>query len=184
MRLSTFRNDDFYRGASRLREFAWLIVSCVLVDGPIPGSRWRAALLRAFGAQIGAGVVFKPRVRVKFPWRLEIGDNCWIGEDVWIDNLARVQIGCDVCISQGAYLGTGNHDWTSPSFDLITTGITIAPQCWVGARATVAPGTEMQEGAILGLGAVGSGRLESWTIYGAGAPALIGPRRQQTGTVT
>lgn len=185
MRLSTFRNDDFDRGASRLKELAWLIVSGFLVDGPIPGSGWRAALLRAFGAEIGVGVVFKPWVRVKFPWRLEIGDDSWIGEGVWIDNLAPVRIGHDVCISQAAYLCTGNHDWSSPSFDLVTAGITIAPQCWVGARATVAPGTKMQEGAVLGLGAVGRGRLEPWTIYAAGSPAEIRPRqRKQTGADT
>jgi putative colanic acid biosynthesis acetyltransferase WcaF len=182
MRLSTFQNGDFNRGASRLKEFAWLIVSSILVDGPIPGSYWRAAILRVFGAEIGGGVVVKPRVRVKFPWRLEIGANSWIGEGVWIDNLALVRIGHDVCISQAAYLGTGNHDWSSPSFDLVTAGITIAPHCWVSARTTLAPGTEMQEGAILGLGAVGRGRLEPWKIYTAGAPAEIGQRRQnQTG---
>lgn len=185
MRLSTFRNDDFYRGASQLKELAWLIISGVLVDGPIPGSGWRAAILRAFGAKIGTGVVFKPRVRVKFPWRLEIGPDSWIGEGVWIDNLAPVRIGHDVCISQGAYLGTGNHDWTSPNFDLLTSAITIAPQCWVCARATVAPGTDMQEGAILGLGAVGRGRLEPWAVYATGSPVQIGTRRQKpTGTGT
>lgn len=179
MRLSTFRNDDFDRGASRLKELAWLIVSGVLIDGPLPGSGWRAALLRAFGAEIGAGVVIKPRVRVKFPWRLEIGADSWIGEGVWIDNLAPVRISHDVCISQGAYLCTGNHDWSSPSFDLLTSGITIAAQCWVGARAKVAPGTEMQEGAILGLGAIGRGRLEPWKIYATGVPAEIGLRQQK-----
>jgi putative colanic acid biosynthesis acetyltransferase WcaF len=179
MRLSTFHSEDFDRGASRFKELAWLIISGVLVDGPIPGSGWRASLLRIFGAEIGAGVVFKPHLRVKFPWRLEIGDHSWIGEQVWIDNLAPVRIGHDVCISQAAYLCTGNHDWSSTSFDLVTAGITIAPQCWVGARATVAPGTMMQQGAVLGLGAVGRGFLEPWTIYAARPPIKIGPREQK-----
>ena len=179
MDLSTFCNDDFDRGASRAKELAWLVLSALLVAGPIPGSGWRATILRAFGARIGAGVVFKPRVRIKFPWRLEIGANSWIGEGAWIDNLAEVRIGHDVCISQDAYLGTGNHDWTSPSFDLVTARITIKDQCWVGARATVAPGTHMESGAVFGLGAVGRGNLQGWTIYAAGKPTEVGPRRQK-----
>jgi len=179
MDLSTFRNNDFDRGASRVKELVWLIASELFVSGPIPGSRWRAFLLRAFGAKIADGVVFKPRVRVKFPWRLEIGANSWIGEGVWIDNLAPVCIGCDVCISQDVYLCTGNHDWTSISFDLVTAGITIEDHCWVGARATLAPGTHMQTGAILGLASLGRGHMQDWTIYALGNATEIGPRRQR-----
>lgn len=179
MDLSRFNNDDFDRGASRVKELAWLIISALFVAGPIPGSRWRAAILRVFGARIDAGVVLKSRVLVKFPWRLAIGANSWIGEGVWIDNLAEVRIGRDVCISQDAYLCTGNHDWNSPAFNLVTTGITIEDQCWVGARATVAPGTYMAAGAVLGLGAVGHGTLLGWTIYAAGNPDVIGQRRHK-----
>lgn len=178
MDLNTFRNEHFDRGASRAKELAWLIISATLVSGAIPGSGWRASLLRAFGARIAAGIVFKPRLRVKFPWRLEVGANSWIGEGVWIDNLAPVRIGHDVCISQDAYLCTGNHDWTSSSFDLITAGIMIEDHCWVGARATVAPGTHMHQGAILGLASLGRGQMRGWTIYAAGKATEIGPRRQ------
>lgn len=179
MDLGTFRNDGFDRGASRAKEIAWMIISALFVSGWMPGSGWRANILRAFGAKIGRGVVLKPRVRVKFPWRLEVGSNSWIGEGVWIDNLAMVRIGHDVCISQGAYLCTGNHDWTSPRFDLVVGAITIEPNCWVGAKATVAPGTLLEEGAVLGLGAVGRGVLHSWTIYGSGLTAKVGQRQEK-----
>ena len=178
MNLSTYRNGDFDRGASRAKEIAWLIVSELLVSGPIPGSGWRASVLRAFGSKIAGGVVLKPRVRIKFPWRLEIGATSWIGEGVWIDNLAPVRIGHDVCISQDAYLCTGSHDWTSSSFDLVTAGITIEDHCWVCARATVAAGTHMHKGAVLGSASLGSGQMQAWTIYAAGKATVIGPRRQ------
>jgi putative colanic acid biosynthesis acetyltransferase WcaF len=181
MDLKTFNNTNFDRGASRATEIAWLIVSALAVAGPLPGSGWRSALLRAFGAEVGAGVVLKPGVRIKFPWRLVIGENSWIGENVWIDNLAEVCIGRDACISQGAYLGTGNHDWTSPAFDLITAPVMIGNQCWVGAQATVAPGTQMEDGAILGMGAVGKGQLVGWTIHAAAGTSEIGIRREQGG---
>lgn len=180
MELKSFDNSGFDRGASRAKEVAWVIVSSLTVAGPLPGSGWRATLLRAFGAEIGSGVVLKPGVRVKFPWRLMIGENSWIGEHAWIDNLAEVRIGRDTCISQSAYLGTGNHDWTSPAFDLVTVPIIVGDQCWVGARATLAPGTRMEDGAVLGMGAVGKGQLAGWTIHTAAETLEIGPRREQS----
>ena len=70
--------------------------------------------------KVGRSVIIKPRVRIKYPWFLQIGDNSWIGEDVWIDNLDSVIIKENVCISQGAMLMSGSHNYKSEKFDLIT----------------------------------------------------------------
>lgn len=166
MRLDLFANPDFERGASRLTEAAWLVLSGLVVSSWLPGSSWRRMLLRAFGAEIGSGVIIKPGVRVKFPWRLTLGDHVWIGESVWIDNLAQVTIGAHCCISQGAYLCTGSHDWRDPRFALITHPIVLEGECWVGARACLAPGAVMEQGAVLTMGAVGRGRLSAWNVHG------------------
>ena len=87
---------------SRLR--LWHFVGSPLVNWSnlLPVSGFKCSLLRLFGARIGKGVYAKPGLRVKFPWYLSIGDDCWLGEDAWIDNLAPVTIGSSVCISQGA----------------------------------------------------------------------------------
>ena len=170
MKLDQFDPSGFDRGAPRWREAVWLLVSEMLFSTFLPGSAWRVALLRLFGAQIGRGVLIKPHVHIKFPWRLRIGQHCWIGERVWIDNLADVNIGDHVCISQGAYLCTGSHDWTSESFDLIVKPIKLDRNCWVGAKSVVAPGCQVSEGAVLTIGSVASGYLESWTVY-SGSPA-------------
>lgn len=165
MRLAEFDNTGFDRGASRLKEALWIAVSALAVASWIPGSGWRVSFLRAFGATIGEGAVIKPGVRVKFPWRLELGRNVWIGESVWIDNIAPVTIGDDCCISQGAYLCTGNHDWSNPRFALRTGPIILEGECWVGARAILVAGTVMERGAVLTLGAVGRGRLAGWRVH-------------------
>tara|TARA_R100001132_G_C3252747_1_gene79368 strand:- start:82 stop:624 length:543 start_codon:yes stop_codon:yes gene_type:complete len=170
MQLDSFSSREFDRGASRSYEAAWLVLSGLLVASWLPGSGWRVLLLRAFGAQIGTGVVLKPGVRVKFPWRLAVGDHVWIGEDVWIDNLAKVTIGDHTCVSQGAYLCTGSHDWNRKSFDLITSPIVIGNHAWLGAEATLAPGAVMGEGTVLAMSAFGQGRMSDWTVY-AGNPA-------------
>jgi len=180
VRLDLFANPEFDRGASRLTEFVWLVVSGLLVDSWLPGSGWRCALLRCFGARIGIGVVIKPRVRVKFPWRLDVGDHTWIGEGVWIDNLALVRLGSHVCVSQGAYLCTGSHDWSAPGFDLITRPIVAADGAWIGARATIGPGVTVGDGAVLTLSSIATRDLEPWGVYAGSPLKRTGRRRIRT----
>lgn len=180
--LATFDARAFDRGRPAIIEAIWILVQALLVSSWLPGSWHRSVLLRLFGAKIGRGVRIKPGVRVKFPWRLSIGNDCWIGENVWIDNLADVTMGSNCCISQGAYLCTGNHDWSKGSFDLKVGPIVIADAAWIAARATVAPGVSIDEGAVLGIGSVALKSLEGWKIY-SGNPAtavkdrnlLLGP---------
>ena len=136
----------------------------------IPWSGLRLVLLRTFGAKVGQGVVIKPGVRVKYPWLLEIGDYCWIGEDAWIDNLERVAIESNVCLSQGVYICTGNHDWSDVSFKLIASPVTICEGAWIGAMAVVCPGVEVAQGAVASAGSVITTRMEAYGIY-AGNPA-------------
>lgn len=142
----------------------------------LPGSGWRVWLLRLFGAVVGTGVIIKPHVRVKFPWKLRIGDHSWIGESVWIDNLAEVSIGSNCCISQGAYLCTGSHRWDKESFDLEAKPITIEDECWVGAMARVAPGVVMGQGAVLTMCSVVVSNLDEWQVF-SGSPALASKKR-------
>lgn len=171
MRLDAYRSDTFNRGASRVREAAWIILAGLLFTTWLPGSTWRIWILRAFGAQIGEGVIIKPKVQIKFPWKLTIGDHCWIGEKAWIDNLAEVVIGNHVCISQGAYLCTGSHDWKATGFDLITKPIRIGDHAWVAAWARVSPGVTVSEGAVLAFASAATSTLSAWTVY-RGVPAV------------
>lgn len=177
MRLDRFTAGGFDRGRSGLIEALWVVAQALLVRCFIPGSAHRRLLLRAFGARIGRGVVIKPGVRVKFPWRLTIGDHTWIGEGVWIDNLAPVQIGRHCCISQDAYLCTGSHDWSVPSFDLVVKPIEIRDGAWIAARATVGPGVIVHDGAVLALGSVATSDLDAGGIY-RGVPALFSKWRR------
>ncbi|MBL4884966.1 MAG: hypothetical protein JKY95_10585, partial [Planctomycetaceae bacterium] len=75
-------------------------------------------------------------------------------ERVWIDNLAEVQIGANVCVSQGVYLCTGSHDHRKPTFDLITRPITLEDGSWICAKSILLPGVTIHTGAIVGAGCV------------------------------
>jgi putative colanic acid biosynthesis acetyltransferase WcaF len=169
--LAQFDNSWYYPGRPKWVQALWFLAGLPLIRCQlIPSSAFRRGLLRVFGATIGSSVVIKPGVRVKYPWRLKVGDHSWIGEDVWLDNLGDIEIGSDVCISQGAYLCTGNHDWSAPAFDLRVGGIRIENQAWIGAKAILCPGVRMGQGAVATAGSVVTRMIGPLEIH-AGNPA-------------
>jgi putative colanic acid biosynthesis acetyltransferase WcaF len=180
VRLDRFDARQFDRGRSRIIEALWLTCDGLFVSSGLPGSLLRILILRVFGARIASGVVIKPRVRVKFPWRLSIGAHSWIGEGVWIDNLAPVSIGAQCCISQGAYLCTGSHNWSKVTFDLVTKPILIEDGAWICAKATIGPGVRVGEGAVLALGSVATRDLDPWTCHSSQHTEVMKRRRKLT----
>jgi putative colanic acid biosynthesis acetyltransferase WcaF len=170
MNLKNYNQFNFNRGASIFKELLWLFFSHFIISSCLPGSKWRVILLKLFGAKIGIHVVIKPGVKIKFPWRLTIGDFSWIGENCWIDNLVDVTIGDNVCISQGVFICTGSHDWTKSSFDLIVKPVTIESFSWLGAMSKVSLGVNVGEGSILSFGSVATKSMKPWVIY-SGNPA-------------
>ena len=169
--LSRFDSSTFDKGASFSKQAFWYFVNALLVRAswnPFMGIK--IILLKAFGAKIGKGLVIKNNVTVKFPWKLVIGDHVWLGENVWIDNLDCVTIGNHVCISQGALLLTGNHDYKISSMPYRNAPIVLEDGCWIGAKCTVCAGVTVCENAILTVGSVASKKMEASGIY-QGVPA-------------
>ena len=168
--LTSFSNKDYQPG-SVVKRLIWYLVNRIFIHTSIPfPSTFKSSILRLLGAKIGEGLVLKPKVNIKYPWFLEIGDYVWIGEDVWIDNLEEIIIGSNVCISQGAMLLTGNHNYKKSSFDLITGEISLEDGVWIGAKAVVCPGVTCKSHSILTVGSVATLDLEPYTIY-QGNPA-------------
>lgn len=175
--LSVPDNSLFDKGRNGAWRAMWFFLGAPLLKSYLlPFSALKVALLRLFGAGIGRGVYWKPGTRVKFPWYLTVGDHCWIGEDVWIDNLTHVRIGSHVCVSQGAYLCTGNHDWSASNMKLFTGPITLRDGSWVGARSTVCPGVTLEYGAVLAMGGVATKPIAPMEIW-AGNPAQFYKKR-------
>ena len=172
VRLDTFSAVDFDKGAGFPKRALWFLVNALVVNASWnPFMSVKIWLLKAFGAKIGRGVVVKNRVCVKFPWKLEVGDHVWLGENVWIDNLDHVVIGNHVCISQGALLLTGNHDYASPSFDYRNAPVRVDDGAWIGAKSVVCPGVVVGTHAVLIVCGVATKDLRPWGVYG-GVPAV------------
>ncbi|MBT2675209.1 putative colanic acid biosynthesis acetyltransferase [Streptomyces sp. ISL-14] len=152
--LRGFTGAGYDKGRPLLVQAAWFaVLNLVFVKWWFP-DRWRPALLRAFGARIGQRVLIRQRVRVHWPWRLEIGDDVWIGEGAWLLNLERITIGSNVCVSQDALLCTGSHQHHVPTFEFDNGPIHVEPGAWVAARAVVLRGVTVGRGAVVGAAAV------------------------------
>ncbi len=170
-RLRSF-NNNWYKPGGKIRVFLWFITNRLFINTyfPIPVSIKRMVLI-LFGAKIGRRVLLKPKINIKYPWFLEVQNDVWIGENVWIDNLAPVHIGSNVCISQGAMLLCGNHNYKKSTFDLMLGEIVLEDGVWIGAQAIVCPGVTCKSHSILTVGSVATKDLEAYSIY-QGNPAV------------
>lgn len=171
--LSTYTPGDYRPGRGRLAQVVWYFLSVALFEsGWFPFSRVKLAILRAFGARIGRNVTLKPNVRIKYPWRLVVGDHVWIGQECWIDNLVEVRIGSHVCVSQRVYLCTGGHDHRARGFDLKCGEIVIEEGAWVAASALVLGGVTVGANALVAAGSAVTRDVPPAKIAG-GCPAKV-----------
>lgn len=169
--LSSYNNSEFIPG-SAIKRVVWYFLNIILFKSSLPWpSSIKCFLLNLFGATVGKNVTIKPNVNIKYPWFLEIGDHVWIGENAWIDNLSQVKIGSNVCISQGALLLSGNHNYKKVTFDLILKPIVIEKGAWIGANSTVVQGVKIGSHAVLGVGSVANRDLDAYSIN-QGNPAV------------
>ncbi len=169
--LSRFQNEE-YKPGSVLKRTAWYLANRLFLNTSIMyPTGLKVFILRFFGAKIGTGIVLKPNISIKYPWFLEVGNHVWIGERVWIDNLSQVSIGDHSCLSQGALLLTGNHDYKKASFDLTTRSIHLEEGVWIGAKSIVGPGVRCGSHSILTVDSFTSKDLDAYGIY-QGNPAV------------
>jgi putative colanic acid biosynthesis acetyltransferase WcaF len=177
-------SDPYLRPAfsarNRIQRLLWNVCWLLLYrPSPRPMHAWRSAVLRLFGAKMGPNCHFYPAVKVHSPWNLTCEDLVAVGDGVEIYNPAPLRIGSHAILSQGAYICGATHDFDDPAFPLLTYSMQIDAYSWVCARASVGPGVNVGEGAVLGLGSVATKNLEPWTVY-AGVPAVKVKERRRT----
>lgn len=176
--LNLYNNEWFRPGKSAFIRLLWYYINCLFFQSAwLPLNGLKVGLLRLFGARVGKSVIIKPSVNIKYPWRLHLGDYVWIGEKAWIDNLANVHIGSHVCISQGAMLLTGSHNYKQPAFDLKVGNIVLEDGVWIGAQAVVCPGITCHSHSVLAVSSVATSDMKAYTIY-QGNPAIAKRKRE------
>ncbi len=165
-------DNGWYKPAGKLKILSWFLMNTLFINNylPIPVII-KVKVLRLFGATIGTNVMIKPKVNIKYPWFLTVGSHVWIGECVWIDNYTEVILEDNVCLSQGAMLLTGNHNYKKPTFDLMIGKIHLKKGVWIGAKATVCPNVVGESHAVLTVASVATKSLEAYGVY-QGNPAI------------
>lgn len=164
------------RGASftvgnRIFRVVWSIAWLLLARfTPPPLHRWRAAVLRMFGARVGRGARIHASVRIWHPGNLTLGNDVLIGPGAILYNQGAIAIGARSIVSQRAHLCASTHDVRDPAFQLVLRPIAIGEQCWIAAEAFVGPGITMHDRAVLGARAALFEDAEADTIY-RGNPA-------------
>jgi putative colanic acid biosynthesis acetyltransferase WcaF len=172
VRLDLFDSTmNFKRGASTPKFIFWYLLKSIFFLSAIPyPSKFKAFILRCFGAKVGVGLVLKPRVNIHFPWKLAIGDHVWIGEEALLLNFENLIIGSHVCISQRVFLCGGNHDFKIVTMPYRNGSITLENGCWVGANCFIGPNVTIGNESVISAGSVVTKSLAENGIY-CGNPA-------------
>ncbi len=175
--------DPYQRPAfsfgDRLRRLIWNICWVLFYrTSPRSFHSWRSLLLRLFGARMGSNCHFYPRSKVWAPWNLVCADQVTAADGAEIYNPAPLTMESHSILSQDAYVCGATHDYDDPAFPLIAYAMSLGAYSWVCARASVAPGVNLADGAVLGLGSVATRSLDAWTVY-AGVPAVKVKERQR-----
>lgn len=172
-RLNTFKVPKGFRGKSAVyTQLWWFTQSILFKTSPQVMYRWRVFLLRIFGASIGKGCIIRPSVTVTYPWNVEIGDYTWIGDDVVLYSLGKINIGKNVVVSQRSYLCGGGHDYTEPSFPIFKKNIKLEDECWLATDVFVGPGVEIGFGAVVGARSTVLKSIPGGNVY-AGNPLRV-----------
>jgi putative colanic acid biosynthesis acetyltransferase WcaF len=149
--LSRFSMPADFRGKPGWYVQLWWVVQALLFH-PSPQIMygWRRFLLRAFGAQIGKGVIIRPSAQITYPWKLALGDYAWIGDEVVLYTLGNITIGKNAVVSQRSYICTGSHDFKKEAFDIFSKPIIIDDECWLATDVFVGPGVKISKGIVIG----------------------------------
>lgn len=131
----------------------WYLFKIIFISTPFPWPSFlKTIILRSFGASIGERVLIKPNVNIHYPWNLRIKNDVWIGEYVFLLNFEMIDIGSNVCISQRAFLCTGNHNFRDISFSYKNGPIKILDGAWIGASVFISPDVSVGTDSVVSAG--------------------------------
>ena len=176
VRLDLFK-PDADRGRSRAVEVLWVVTRCAFFTTQLPWpNALKRSLLRLFGAKIGAGVIVRPGVNVHFPWRLVVGNHCWIGDGTVLLNIAPITFEDHVALAHQVYVAAGGHDIRSATMAPKHAPVVVKSGTWIASRAFVGPGVTIHERCVVGAGSVVVKDIGPDVVVGGSPARVIGQR--------
>jgi acetyltransferase-like isoleucine patch superfamily enzyme len=107
-----------------------------------------------------------------------IGERTVINRRCYLDGRGGLTIDADVGIGPECYLISLTHDPHDPDFAGLSRPVTIGRRAWIGARVMIVPGACLQEGVVVGGGAVVTKNVESFAIVAGNPARKIGERNR------
>ncbi|MBS6577469.1 putative colanic acid biosynthesis acetyltransferase [Parabacteroides goldsteinii] len=111
---------------------------------------WRNFIYRLFGAKIGYSVRICSSTKILYPWNVEIGDFCWIGDNCNLYSVAKIRMGNNVALAHNVFLATASHDLRSETFETLAAPIIIEDEAWLSSNVFVNCGVTIHRGAAIG----------------------------------
>lgn len=177
VRLDLFDDSALDRGRPRYIEALWVLTRCFFFTTSLPWPNGiKRRLLRLFGAQVGAGVVIRPGVYVHFPWKLKIGNHCWVGDGCQLLNIAPITFEDHVALAHEVYLAAGGHDVRSATMAAKHAPIHVKTGSWIASRVFVGPGVTVHERTVVGAAAVVMRDVGPDVIVAGNPARVIGAR--------
>lgn len=115
---------------------------------------------------------------IKYPERITMGHDVWIGSDVSIGAYSGITIGDRVRISHAAFIETASLDIRADQlpYEHVGKPIKIDDGVWIGAHAIILGGVHIGERAVIAAGAVVVKDVPAHSVVAATAARTIGSR--------
>lgn len=108
---------------------------------------------------------------------MHIGDNSWIGQQVFMHSAGGITIGSNVGIGPGVKILTSAHREEGRAVPILRSAVDFAPvvvedDCDIGIGAVILPGVTLGKGTQVGAGAVVTTDTPPYSVV-AGVPAKV-----------
>jgi len=176
--LELYRFPRGFRGRNKMTvQLWWIVQATIFRHSPQAFYGWRRYLLRLFGANIGKKVLLRPTARITYPWKVDIGDNSWIGDEVTLYSLGEIIVGNNTVVSQRSYLCAGSHEYDKTDFPIYADPIHVGNGCWIASDVFIGPGVRVGDGTVVGARSSVFKSLEGNGVY-MGSPAKFVKERK------
>lgn len=148
-------------------------------------SRCYIDALSADGIELGNNVSVGRNTRIEGTGNLQylgrgmkVGNNTGLGSDNFFGCAGGIAIGNDTIIGSFVSFHSENHVFDNLNMPIRLQGVThngikVGSNCWIGAKATLLDGVEMEDGCVITAGAVvTAGIYAANGVYG-GVPARL-----------